>query len=132
MRRRLMVLVLALVLAGCGAGGADAEKQVVGRWETEDGDATLTFTPDGIMYFEGSSSFDCYSIEGDKLTLTIGDDAADMTVSFDGTDTMKTAGPGGNRVYKRLNSTGTLSPEATQLKISNALDDKEPATCPAP
>lgn len=129
--RRLIVLMVAMALVGCGA---NAEKQIIGRWQSEDGDVTLTFTPDGTMYFEGATAFDCYSIDGDQLKIVVGSsgDDAPLTVTFDGADTMKTSGPGGDRVYKRLNSTGTLSPEANQLKISNALDGKAAPACPAP
>jgi hypothetical protein len=94
----------------------------------------ITFTPEGVLYFEGANQFDCYTVDGDKLEFNIGasDDSPVLTVKFDGADKMTTTGPGGDRVYKRLNSTGTLSEEANILKIEKALDGGDQPTCPAP
>jgi hypothetical protein len=130
MHRCLIAGLLALILVGCGT--PSTRQQIVGRWQTADGEAIVTFTSDGIVYGEGESRLDCYMLDGHNVSVMIDNTIRDpMGVAFAGTDTMITTSADGKRVYTRLSTSGTLSDQGQRLQHARAFG-KRGAPCGKP
>jgi hypothetical protein len=131
--RRLLGLLIIFILTSCGTPPVSP---IVGHWQEAKLGFTLTYTADGIVYFEGASNLNCYTITGDKVRIASKTAASDImiienTVAFDG-DTMVFTGPDGRGELTRVDTKGTLSEKGLQATLEAELADPQTQRCPQP
>jgi hypothetical protein len=128
-RRILAALIVAAVLSGCG--GPDPQTALVGKWAYKQGSTgtieDVTFTPDGVRYVEGLTTFNCWTVRDGKLVLygrAVGPDAetaATLSLTWNGNDDVTLVGPGGSLQMLRTSTDGALSAEGKRTVVEKTL-----------
>ena len=107
--KRIIALASLLALVACG--GMTPEQKIVGKWEAEMFDETMTveFYENGTVYSVEEDETQNWSIEevDEVLILTVWDpdrrdDAVEMELVFDGNDSATLSAEGMTSTLKRL------------------------------
>jgi hypothetical protein len=131
MKQFVAILIAALVagiaLAGCGG----SDPSIVGKWSFEQPLTgkiqNVTFTPDGVRYVEGLTTFDCWEMRGGKMVMygravnADAETAATVGLVWNGADDVTLDGLGNDLRMLRTSTDGELSAEGKRVVVEKTL-----------